>query len=154
MLVTLTDAEIQYAEHTGKARNEYNKGMGFTPTYGAPRYLAMDIEGVLAEIAVGKGLNVPWDEKRFGNIVTGPMGEVHIRSTTHLTGSLILHPRDQDDAVYLLVLNNNPNFTLAGWLLGKDGKLDKYWREAGVRHPAFFVPQSALHPVEDLQPCA
>jgi hypothetical protein len=31
----------------------------------------------------------------------------------------------------------------------QEGKIEKYWKE-GVRSPAFFVPQSALHPILEL----
>ena len=101
--------------------------------------------GTLGEMAAAKALNLYWPAATRPDY-EGDLGEgVHIR-TAHRPGqSLILHDRDPDDGLFfLVVLVSFPLFRVVGGLIGAEGKQDRYWRESGVRHPAFFVPESAL----------
>lgn len=37
-----------------------------------------------------------------------------------------------------------PTFNLVGWLLGKEGKKERYWTDPNTGRPAFFVPDYKL----------
>ena len=69
--------------------------------------------------------------------------------TSHARGSLLLHPRDLDDAPYVLMTGGGGAYQVRGWIMGRDGKQEKYWGDrANQNRPAYWVPQSALNPIE------
>lgn len=110
------------------------------------------IEAAAAEMAFAKHRGNYWlplaeDPAKLD----GDVGKAQIRSTQRPDGSLLLHARDADDAPFILLTGTAPTFVIAGWIWGRDGKHEKWWRETdrnGRRlRPAFFVPQQALKPV-------
>jgi hypothetical protein len=72
------------------------------------------------------------------------VGNVQVRSTSGHRNCLILHKTDPDDKAFVLVTGTAPNFVLRGWIWGRDGKNEEYWRDPVGGRPAYFVPQSAL----------
>jgi len=118
-------------------------------SYGLPpeQRLIRHQQGARAEKAVALGMNLPWtpvvsDYREIGGNDVGTLG---VRSTDRRHGCLILHPKDEDDRVFVLVLvETTPDFIIYGWVRGDEGKDQRYWR-TDVRHPAYFVPQHALH---------
>ena len=64
---------------------------------------------------------------------------------------LILHPKDKDEAVFILLTGKAPTFTAKGWIYGKKGKLEKYWTDPKTGRPAFFIPQKDLNPIGTLK---
>lgn len=42
-----------------------------------------------------------------------------------------------------------PTFKMVGWILGKEGKQDKYWRD-NVPRPCYMVRQEDLRNMDDL----
>lgn len=119
---------------------------------------AADITGALSEMAVSVGLKLPWNDpirapRQRNADGDRDVGDFEVRSTTRERGSLILYPKDADDAPFILVTGQLPTFELRGWVYGHEGKQERFWR-TDVRSPAFFVPQSALKPLGDLQEAA
>lgn len=110
----------------------------------------IDIESAAAEMAVAKGLGVYWTAVagRPENL-PGDCGQYQVRSTTRENGCLILHDRDADDDVFVLVTGQVPMFTLRGWIRGAEGKNPLYL-SPGDGRPAYFVPQHALMTLESL----
>jgi hypothetical protein len=115
------------------------------------------VSGAIAEWAVSKVLKRPWDPTigiQWAGEVEGDVGIIEVRSTAVPNGHLIAHDYSFDDRPYLLVLTHRmPVFVLRGWLMGRDCKNREWWR-ANVPRPAYFVPQAALRPVEELIPQA
>jgi len=74
------------------------------------------------------------------------VGVVQARSTERENGCLIVHEEDQDDLMYVLMIGPYPyeTMTIKGWLPGGACKQSGWWRNSGVRTPAFFVPQRYL----------
>lgn len=106
------------------------------------------IEGALGEYAAAKHLNVCWTPS-IGKLDTavGDVAGYQVRSTTRQNGSLIVHPADNDDHVFILVTLNltKPEARVVGHITGRAAKHDRYWR-ADLNRPAFFIPQHALDP--------
>jgi hypothetical protein len=100
-----------------------------------------------------KLLNVHYDgsmENLSTHDVQGLELPVEVRSTSHEGGCLLLHPKDKDDNIFVLLTGVAPNFKIRGWLYAKDGKNENYWMDIVGRRPAYFVPQEALKPIEEL----
>ena len=78
---------------------------------------AIDIEGACAELAVAKHMKLFWSghTRSFKNEDVGPL---HVRSTTHKDGHLIVKDNDPDDAVFVLVTCACPVYTIVGGISG------------------------------------
>jgi len=153
--VVLTWAEVAIAARIGEARTIRNRAKGNGHRHGkAPGAdWTTDIEAACAEVAAAKALGVYMpvtttpDEDRHGDLGYG----LHVRSTQHDDGRLILHADDPDDGFYILVVGKAPTYELPGFIGGVDGKLDAHWSDpTGEDRPAFFIPQSDLIPIEGL----
>lgn len=79
-------------------------------------------------------------------------GGIVARWTDRPKGKLIIHPKDNADLAYVLVVGDTQPFTVPGWIRGRDGKRQEYWIDSSfVRFRAYFVPQQALAPLETLR---
>lgn len=110
----------------------------------------IDLEAAAAELAVAKGLGKFWSpaesaalDREQGDVGAG----WQVRWTRRENGRLIVHPRDADGHIFLLVVGSMPDFRICGWIRGVDAKREEFmW--AGAPRPAYFVPQSALTAIE------
>ena len=156
MIVTLTYAEMQSAYNVGVQRVIYAMKSGLNNKYGAGRFesdIAIHLNGCAAEMAVAKGLNMFWSGGvgDLNSIDVG--GKVEVRSISRINDSLIIHPSDKDGLPYVLCYNESgtPRFNLLGWIWGKQGKEERFWRDPqGTNRHAFFVPQIELFDCEEL----
>jgi len=77
--------------------------------------------------------------------------DIEVRFTKYANGHLLIYDEDLDDCRYVLVTGALPEYSIRGWLLGKDCKLVEYYAPLTPdRPPVFKVPQSALRPIEEL----
>ena len=144
--VVLTPTEIMEAAFCGVLRvckvlqEDRGETCGGVREEAWPRH----IEGAMGERVLAKHLNIYWHG--VGNICGTDVGEAtEVRTTKHSNGCLILHKNDADDKKYWLVTGAMGNYTVRGWMLGRDGKQDKYWSDPQETDRwAFFVPQSEL----------
>lgn len=147
--VTLTPREVAYAATAGIYRymaavRRQRPQMEGQPARGR---WDTDIEGCCAEMALAKCLDRYWS----GASETGDVGRYEVRSSPYPDAHLIILERDADDAPFVLVTGNAPDFQVRGWILGRDAKRDHYYRGGACGHkPAYWVPQSALEPISEL----
>jgi hypothetical protein len=150
MLVQLTHSEMMHAAVVGIMRNIQNLRDNRRPRYGAgvENDWQIHVEGALGEYALAKQLGIFFSGAHtFGST---DVGQWQVRTSTRSDGSLILHPTDADDDRFVLVTGINGSYAIRGWIYGHEGKRDEWWRDpTGKGRPAFFVPQSALHPMSD-----
>lgn len=157
MLVTLNEKDISLANDVAELRNKSQRAANRKDGLVKGSSLGRDLQGTLAELAVSRALSLPWDGKWLPistwdtwKLEGNDVGKLEVRSTDRANGRLILHPSDKDFSPYLLVTSeNHPNYKLVGWVYGKDGKLDRYWRE-NVPRPCYMVPQENLRSIDDL----
>lgn len=152
MIVKLTPKDLQYAKDIAYKRNRSQRDGQRADGKVLEDSLGIDIQGAEAELAVAKALKLPWDGsfldldkwmdwRTAGHDVSG----LEVRSTHHSKGCLILHPKDRDDAPFILVLTHRkPIYELVGWHFGKMGKQSKYWRDVGYGRPCYYLPQNQL----------
>jgi hypothetical protein len=150
-VVTLSWHEIILAGTVGVRRRVEGLRLNLNGGWSwAPNTLwEADIVGALAELALAKFLGVYWDGAvRVQERTEGDVGPFQVRATEIPKGSLILHERDRDEAIFHLVVVEGATCRLKGFITGAEGKRPGFWDDSKP-HPAFFVPQSALHPVSE-----
>lgn len=111
---------------------------------------ATDIEGALRELALAKHTGRWWTGLEFkggGTTKAGDVGELQVRGTDHNSGHLLIYDDDPDTAPFVLVIGVAPRYRIVGQIFGGEGKQQRWWREDGVRYPAFWVPQEVLRDV-------
>jgi hypothetical protein len=143
--ITLSNVEMLNAATVGVTRRLAAVKRQRQHTNGTPTIdmWGMDIEGAGAELVVAKWLGRYWNAlANDPNTLEGDVGRYQVRHTKRLDGSLILHDKDNSEALFVLVVGQYPTYEIRGWISGKDGKQSQHWR-TGER-PAYFVPQSAL----------
>jgi hypothetical protein len=151
--ITLCSSELMQAAQVGSMRriSSLKNGLKDKPysKFIVPGW-AMDIDGAAAEMAVSKYLHLYWSG--HVNNFTGDdvQGGRQVRSTGYEDGKLIVRPADSDDALFILVVAYPPVYSIRGGILGRDAKVDKYWRDPGNGDaPAWWVPQDALSELLD-----
>ena len=148
----MTPSQILQGANAGVLRQVQNIQKNRTPRYGvcSEKDWQLHIEGCLAEMAVASYLGIFWDAN-LGMLHKSDVGYLEVRSTTHPTGRLILHPADKEDSAFILVRGVNGSYTLAGWCWGKTAKQEKYWLEINNNgRPAYFYPNGELNPIDTI----
>jgi hypothetical protein len=150
IIVELSQHNMMMAGLVGVTR--HIKGMFKIGTYGidnSTKGWQANCDGACGEMCVSMTYDKYWDGA-IGNFEAKDAGEYQVRSTTYPNGSLILHPRDKDEDVFILVLTHkSPRFILKGWMYAKEGKLEKHW-DKDKPNPAFFVKQKYLHDMSSI----
>lgn len=155
MRVLLDAAQMQRAMEAGRRRQENAERKGIPDAHGFKgNGLEIHQKGCKAElaVAVALGFEEQWiefalDFKALPDDVPG----LQVRSTSHHAGRLLVHKRDQDDKPFVLVrTDQEPMFSIVGWIPGKDAKDPKYWKELQRGRPCFVIDTWDLHPLEEL----
>lgn len=144
--IVLTLPEIEMALAVGRLRRVSSLQAGHVNAHGYDGVNGwdVDIEGAAAEMAYCKsrGLYFPGV---VGNYKGADVGDkVQVRHTVLESGCLILRENDSDNHYYVLVVGKIPQFTIVGWICGKDGKKPEWWKAPNGRPGAWFVPHGAL----------
>jgi hypothetical protein len=151
--VNLTWSEMWFGALVGVMRRIQDLKLERPDRYGADKHddgWTHDIEAALGELALAKAMGVFWNGA-IGNLKADDVGVLQVRTTRYDNGRLTIHPPDADDRAFVLITGRAPHFTLRGWMRACDAKQDKWWTDpTGGKRPAFFVPQSELHPIEDI----
>jgi len=141
--IVLSSTQMMMAAHVGIMRRLQFLKRNAVAVYGKETDWQLQIEGALSEYALAKYLNLHWEG--VGVIDGDDVGDQDVRVTEHQHGSLILHPRDNDNKKFWLLTGKNGTYIVRGYILGKDGKQDKYYKEmVQGRGKSYFVPQSEL----------
>ena len=148
-MITLSSHEMMLAATVGIMRQITNLRDKRADYYGAEAEAAwqIHIEGAIGEMVVAKHCNVFWNGN-MGNLRAKDAGKLQVRTTRWPNGSLILHPKDLDDDIFVLVTGEAPNYTVRGWISGAEGKSQDLWEEKCKGRPAFFVPQFRLYTMD------
>ena len=148
--VTLTKIELMVAGLVGSMRSVSSMGRLVQKKYSNESQWQIDGDGAAAEMAFAKWMNVYY-EPTVNTFKAPDVGVLQIRSTRHEHGKLIIRSKDVKDEAFVLVVNRVPEFDIVGWIQGSDAKQDKYLYDPNnINSPAWFVPQDALRPMEEL----
>lgn len=127
------------------------------------RSFAQDVLGAVAECAVAAQLGGFWPALNrpdgSGDVWLPFVGPGEVRSTLKPDGSLIVRDRDDGklDRPFVLVVGpmhwdgRLATVRCAGWIFGRDAADTRFRSAPGGGQAAYFVPQEALLPLEQLQ---
>jgi hypothetical protein len=151
-IVTLEWAEVRFAAYSGIDRHIRNLAKDRRPRYGAGRDdWTSHVVGAIGELAVAKAFGFYWEGIRPELDHAGDLARWQLRATPGPNHCLIVHREDPDHAPFLLVRGGPQTWELAGWIAGSDAKRDCYWRDPVGGRPAYFVPSTALHDLDELE---
>lgn len=149
--VRLTQYELKMAASVGVSRHIscVAEGRPDADGYDGENGWHIHIEGAAGELAVAKAIGRYWD----GSVDTfkgkGDIGDnIEVRTHHGHNGHLIVTQRDHEDHAYFLVTGTAPDYKVHGWLYGHEAMKDKWLRSFNGRPEIYFVPQSALHPLD------
>lgn len=154
MVITLSSAEMMVAANVATMRGVQNLKRRVAERHGSSMnisqgFIEPNVSSCMAEMAVAKALGLYWSGE-IGNYKARDVGGlVDVRSSRRASNHLILHDDDPDDVPFVSVSVAEPEFTLHGWVLARDGKRKEFWRTDTGR-AAYFVPRSALRPMDEL----
>lgn len=113
---------------------------------------AQAIHGQMCEHAAAKALD-NYPVASVSGIRGDDPGGWAIRGTPWNDGCLIVNGSElpaMADSRFLLVTGHWPSFRVVGWISGAEVARDEWWR-ANERPPSWWVPQSALKPIQKEQ---
>lgn len=149
--VALVGSEYLSAMHIGCMRRSQDRRLDRKDAYGASadNGEALDILGAVGEACVAKYLNQFW--LGLGTFRGPDVSNFQVRTRSHEHYDLILHPKDNDDDIFILVYASKGVGLLSGWLYGREGKKPEYWKDPSKKKRfAYFVPKSVLHGMDTL----
>lgn len=151
--VRLTWAELRAAAYLGIDRYVRNSANGRHNSYGLDTEAWREhVLGAWGECVVAKVTDTYWlggDARPDGG--AADVGRLHVRTRGRADYDLLLWDDDADAEPFVLVVPMRlPCFRVIGWCLAGDGKRSEY-RRTDLRHPAYFVPQSVLRPISELE---
>jgi hypothetical protein len=144
--------EARFLADIGSTRKLRAMAKRVPEPYGEPTgdRWSIDIESCAAEFIVAKHMGMFWPPySDHPGELPGDVGTLQIRSTPRKDGRLIVHERDKDEAIFVLVRGQIPEFEIAGWIRGADCKQPRYMFEGDGR-PAYFVAAEELRPMHEL----
>lgn len=148
--ITLTPAEYVHAAQAGFLRQAANvcRGRRDAHGYSGDGY-DIHVLGAVGEYVVARALGLFWAGP--GRLAAPDVGTLQVRTRSQADYDLIVHPRDADDAVFVLVTGQELRYVVRGWMYGRDAKQRHFWRDPAGNRPAFFVPQACLRRIEELR---
>lgn len=157
MIITLSKRELSIAAQVGCARHIAAMFDRRPDAHGLSKAdgWGLHVEGAAGEVAAAKALDHYWAPSVNSFKAEGDIGaSIQVRTRSRHSYELIIRRDDRDDDTYVLVTGTAPRFHVRGSILGRHGKQDKWWQAHGDRPPAWFVPASALTPIEQQQMAA
>lgn len=161
MIIALNASEIQNANRVGRERFDRAETWAKDDPLIAPHVQPLDahIAGALAEAVAVKLTGYEWNEHEDGfwrlphkdrKADVGPI-EVRTAANPMKFPSLIVKKDEDPDRPYLLVVKlNNAEYRLDGWLMGRDVKINEYWRQHWPS-PCFAAPNRHLTSLPSLE---
>lgn len=149
-----TKEEADEAYAIGKKRNARHVADGGEHRHNLKRSsgdASQDGMAAMAEAAAAAYIGVTWD-KNYTKRDDGPDigGVIGVRWTPLPYGCLLLHDSDRSDIPQVLVIGTDYPLRVVGWAWPDEVRFPKFWRDRGVRNPAYFVPQNALRSMPEL----
>ena len=109
------------------------------------------IQGAAGELAFAKCIGAYWNGSINKYGVGADVEDFDVRTRTEHDWCLIVRQNAPDDLKCVLVVGHAPILRVVGWMVASAAK-QKQWLTTFTpgRELAYFVPQSALHPISTL----
>jgi hypothetical protein len=148
--VVLTPAESMMAAAVGALRHAESLHANRRDAHGLRTDAdgqSLHILGAAGELAVARVLGRYWggDVCNFKRADVG--ASVQVRTRSRPDYDLIVRDDDDPADVFVLVTGTPTRLSVHGWIRGGDARRPEWRQTHGGRPAAWFVPQSALHPL-------
>ena len=148
--------ERQAAMDEGMRRQAVNEAKGLRGRNGGASFgsKALDIHllGAAGEMAVASYLGMKHELYKEVEAKRGSydLPGIDVKTRSKSRYDLIVQKNEDPSKKFVLVTIENQQTLLHGWCYGHEGMDAQYWADPARGRPAYFVPQSALHPMETL----
>jgi hypothetical protein len=143
--------EVSRAALVGVSRNVEALRKGCVNRMQVNDEWSIHILGALGECAFAKATNRYWNGSVNTFKAGGDVGDsIQIRTRSRHSYDLIVRDNDRDSDVFVLVTGGPHDFTIHGWMPASEAKQQKFRANYGNYGEAYFVPQSALRPIDPL----
>jgi hypothetical protein len=152
MKVNLEWYEISRAALVGVSRNvEALRKNRASRRRGKDAMWEIHVLGALGECAFAKATGRYWSGSVNTFTSGGDVGRtIQVRTRSSHDYDLIVRDEDKDEDIYVLVTGGPEEFVVHGWMPCRDAKHPTFRNNYGNYGEAYFVPSSALRPVEEL----
>ncbi len=151
-----TAEERQAAMEEGIRRQSVNEAQRLRGRNGGASFgskaLEIHLLGAAGEVAVASYLGLKehlfkeTNAKRDSDDLPG----IDVKTRSKASYDLIVQRQSDPNRKFVLVTIENRQTLLHGWCYGQEGMKEIYWADPARGRPAYFVPQSALRPMETL----
>lgn len=152
-----TDEERQAAIEEGHRRQRVNEEKGLRGrnkgAWRGDKALEIHLLGAAGEMAVASYLGLKehlfkeTEAKRGSDDLPG----IDVKTRSKHSRDLIVQKRESPEKKFVLVTIEKQRTLIWGWCYGEEAMKDEYWADYAGGRPAYFVPQSELRPMEELQ---
>lgn len=149
MRITLSWSEMFTACMVGVVRRLSSIAKGYNKNKHAEiSNFQTDIEGAIGEACFAKIKNLYWSCS-VNTFKAPDVDNWQVRATGHLDGHCPIRPNDKPGyrVAFLTIPDDRFGANLIGWIDTDAAKVDAYWR---ADWKIWWVPQSQLHPFDDL----
>jgi len=154
--ILLTREDEILCAQVGLQRVEYSKMRGMEHSYITPnngnyfRDVLIASESAAAEMAVARSLGI-MDFKPTANTfkaMADVAENIEVKWTSWTDGHLIVHPKDRDSDIAVLVVGDCPKFKVIGWIPMVIAKKPRFKHS---KMDAWWISQINLQPIETLK---
>lgn len=152
-----TDEEREMARAEGFRRQAVNEAQGLRGRNGGAwkgsKALDIHLLGAAGEVAVASYLGLKehlFKETKANRGSDDLPGNIDVKTRSNARYDLIVQKNEDPNKKFVLVTIENRQTLLHGWCYGHEGIKEIYWADPARGRPAYFVPQSALRPMETL----
>jgi len=151
-----TAEERQAAMEEGMRRQSVNEARGLRGRNGGASFgskaLEIHLLGAAGEMAVASHLGMKSFLYQASEAERGScdLPNIDVKTRSNARYDLIVQKNEDPNKKFVLVTIENRQTLLHGWCYGHEGMKEIYWADPAKGRPAYFVPQSALRPMEAL----
>jgi hypothetical protein len=153
-----TPEERRLAMEEGMRRQSVNEAKGLRGRNKGPRFgdkaLEVHLLGAAGEMAVASYMGLKehlYAEREARRGSDDLPGGIDVKTRSKHKYDLLVQRRSDPGKKFVLVTIENQKTLLHGWCYGSEAMDEKYWADPARGRPAYFVPQSALRPMESLK---
>jgi hypothetical protein len=147
-LVELSTEELLLAAIVGVRRYVESIAAGHSSIFATD--WSRHVEGAAAELAFAKDRGLYWTG--VTQLARTDVSGVQVRHTTRPDGCLVIRDRDcLANEPTVLVTGAAGVYRLVGWIRPAFARREEWRRDPNGYGPAYFVPQSALETLEELE---
>jgi hypothetical protein len=153
VVISLTKIEYEFASYAGFLRHRENTWAQVPERYGSKgEDLDKHTLGAVGEYCLAKYLDRHWSGP--GRMKQPDVGrEIQIRTSNKVSGHLLLHKADNDDDYFVAVAKGatTESWHVKGWVYGRDGKLQEFWKTLQYGRPCYVIPNEILRSMVSLR---